>query len=172
MHHDPADALQLLYGMFPNLKHGDAQIASKVDAAQNCLGFVIGDKKRPWWPWSWSPAGYGAPGGLVPPNYWPDDLPSDETVPTIRMALERFGCKVCDSVGDPNRNEIERAVIYASAAGTAAHVAKELPNGRWASKLGDFHDIHHRTTANLEGNVYGHVVLTLCRPREGAVIPT
>lgn len=165
MHYDPAEALRLLHGMFPNLAAGDGRIASKVEASQNCLAFVIGEKKRPWWPGSWTANGYGAPGTSAPPNYWPDDLPSDETVQNIEMALERFGFAVCNADDHPDPATVERVVIYATSAGTPSHVAIELPDGQWASKLGDFHDIHHRTTENLEGNVYGGVVVTMCRPR-------
>lgn len=35
------------------------------------------------------------------------------------------------------------------------HVARQLPNGRWTSKMGDWEDIEHETPDVLIGNFYG-----------------
>jgi hypothetical protein len=50
---------------------------------------------------------------------------------------------------------IEKVAIYADLpADSWTHAARQLPNGRWTSKLGDFEDIEHDTPEGLAGNVY------------------
>jgi len=69
VHYDPAEATRLLCGMFPNLAADDVRIASRVDASQNCLAFVIGTRAAvvagPWTPKDMGRLAFGAP------NYWP-----------------------------------------------------------------------------------------------------
>jgi hypothetical protein len=38
------------------------------------------------------------------------------------------------------------------------YVARQLPDGRWTSKLGQLEDVTHATTDALEGSDYGEVV--------------
>ena len=47
--------------------------------------------------------------------------------------------------------------IYAKA-GSVKHMARQMTNGWWTSKLGDGHDILHLTLGELEGADYGKVV--------------
>jgi hypothetical protein len=44
------------------------------------------------------------------------------------------------------------------------YAARQLPNGRWTSKLGEWEDIEH-ALHDLTGMVYGSVVLVMKRPR-------
>jgi hypothetical protein len=44
------------------------------------------------------------------------------------------------------------------------HAARQLPTGHWTSKLGESEDIEHRLH-DLEGLIYGQVVLVLARTR-------
>ena len=43
------------------------------------------------------------------------------------------------------------------------HVARQLEDGRWASKLGEWEDIEHNTLDVLSGNFYGNPVVFLER---------
>ena len=43
------------------------------------------------------------------------------------------------------------------------HAARQLPSGRWTSKLGFLEDIEH-ALHDLEGTEYGAVVLVMKRP--------
>jgi hypothetical protein len=47
--------------------------------------------------------------------------------------------------------------------GKPTHVAGQLVTGRWTSKLGESEDIEHGLR-DLEGDVYGVVVLVMQRP--------
>ena len=54
-------------------------------------------------------------------------------------------------------NGYEKVAIYQSPPGVQ-HMTRQLPNGRWTSKLGRGEDIEHATTTELEGSLYGMVV--------------
>ncbi len=45
------------------------------------------------------------------------------------------------------------------------HAARQLPCGKWTSKLGDWEDIVHPKLDALEGPEYGKVICYLSRPR-------
>jgi hypothetical protein len=47
------------------------------------------------------------------------------------------------------------------------HAARQLPGGRWTSKLGNREDIEHDLNA-VSGEAYGTVVMVLKRPIAGA----
>ena len=52
----------------------------------------------------------------------------------------------------------EKVAIYESRSGYVVHVARQLPTGRWTSKLGGLEDIEHASPVELEGREYGFVV--------------
>jgi hypothetical protein len=56
----------------------------------------------------------------------------------------------------------QRIALYATANGVPSHAARQLPDGRWTSKLGRWEDIEHRLPA-LEGESYGAVVQIMKR---------
>jgi len=56
----------------------------------------------------------------------------------------------------------EKVVIYADPAGIPKHAARQLPNGKWTSKLGPFVDIEHTLVA-LQGQTYGQISTFLKR---------
>jgi hypothetical protein len=61
---------------------------------------------------------------------------------------------------------IEKVAVYADALGKPQHAARQLPNGRWTSKVGTMEDIEHEMEG-LEGESYGRVVLVLERRTDG-----
>ena len=63
--------------------------------------------------------------------------------------------------GEEPESGFEKVALFAS--GTApTHVARQLPNGRWTSKLGTREDIEHDLHA-VSGEVYGVVAMVLKR---------
>jgi hypothetical protein len=44
------------------------------------------------------------------------------------------------------------------------HAARQLPNGKWTSKLGKAEDIEHDIPDDVAGGVYGGVVQIMKRP--------
>jgi len=57
----------------------------------------------------------------------------------------------------------EKLAIYGSGL-MYTHAARQLPDGRWTSKLGQHEDITHTTTEAIEGSDYGEVVQCMKRP--------
>jgi hypothetical protein len=43
------------------------------------------------------------------------------------------------------------------------HAARQLPNGKWTSKLGQYEDIEHNALEGLEGSIYGYVACVMKR---------
>ena len=52
----------------------------------------------------------------------------------------------------------EKVAIYQSPHGVVKHMARQLPTGRWTSKIGQLEDIEHADPGGLEGLEYGAVV--------------
>jgi hypothetical protein len=59
---------------------------------------------------------------------------------------------------------VEKLAIFADASGPT-HVARQLPNGMWTSKMGKMEDIEH-TLEGLSGGKYGYVQVILRRPAD------
>ena len=72
-----------------------------------------------------------------------------------------LGYTPCD--GDVLEVGQVRIALYATTTGTPTHAARQLPDGRWTSKLGRWEDIEHRLP-DLEGESYGAVVQIMKRP--------
>lgn len=58
----------------------------------------------------------------------------------------------------------ERVVFYMSS-DRVTHLARELPDGRWTSKLGESWDIAHDDPGALTGSDYGEPAFAMRRPR-------
>jgi hypothetical protein len=65
--------------------------------------------------------------------------------------------------GEMLEDGYDRVALYAKD-GRVSHAARQVPDGRWTSKLGYDLDIEHGLRG-LEGPLYGHVVQILKRPR-------
>ena len=70
-----------------------------------------------------------------------------------------FGTLDYDGCADGSLEEgFEKVAIYESTSGYVAHMARQLPTGRWTSKIGQLEDIEHASPTELEGREYGKVV--------------
>lgn len=137
-----------LEDVFPGLRSQPYQIKSPRDDRYNCIAFAVGDDRNWWWP---DAAGEDA---------WPTGVARIETVDAFRDAFATLGYVVCDD--DQLEPGYERIALFALA-GVPKHAARQLPSGRWVSKLGPSEDIEHRLH-DLTGMVYGTVVLVMKRP--------
>lgn len=136
-------------GAFPSLTEGSYRITSPASRAYNCIAWAAGDQQSWWWP---DPDEVG---------YWPPDIPRHETVEAFVQVYRALGYELCQ--GTELEDGFERVVIYALD-GRPTHAARQLPNGRWSSKLGIQEDIEHEREA-LNGPVYGAPVAVLRRAR-------
>jgi hypothetical protein len=69
---------------------------------------------------------------------------------------------------DTGEQEIgyEKVAIYEHPVFDVQHAARQLQNGRWTSKIGEWEDISHRTPQCMECDDYGEVVQYMKRRRE------
>jgi hypothetical protein len=58
---------------------------------------------------------------------------------------------------------VKIAIYYDKATNEFKHVARQLSDGRWASKLGDWEDIIHLSPEVLLGKTYGNSLLLMQR---------
>jgi len=131
---------------FPGLRDTGYQITSAADAQYNCIAWAAGDSGRWWEP---SPRGH-----------WPPGAERQPTLDAFAQAFAALGYGPCET--DTLEDGVEKVALFASR-GEVMHAARQLPDGRWTSKLGMDVDIEHSLRA-LEGGVYGNVVLVLSRP--------
>lgn len=135
---------------FPSLAGTPYTITSPSTPIYNCIAWAARDETRPWWP---DPMDLG---------YWPSGVPREETLQAFVSAFASLGYQTCsDSTFEPG---FEKLAIYASPSGQPTHMARQLGDGTWTSKLGDWEDIAHAALQHLAGQTYGDPVLYLRRP--------
>lgn len=145
---------------FPNLAASGYQITSCPADEPNCFGWALNDGR------CWDPLGaYPGTHGYR----WFDDLPPDCTIETIQELFSRHGYTGC--AGDTLESGYEKiAMYYHISEKEISHVARQLPDGRWTSKLGPDEDIEHNDLHALEGDVaasplcYGTIIRFMRRP--------
>lgn len=125
---------------FPNLACTEYEVTSPRTFDYNCIAWAVEEDDR-WW----SPTSED--------YYWPDGAPTDWTLTAVIETFVQLGFQRCDSADlEPN---VQKIAIFAKANGEPTHVARQLPNGKWTSKLGDWEDIEHEL-AGIEGEkMYG-----------------
>jgi hypothetical protein len=127
------------------------RITSPKDDDYNCISWTVGDTTQWWWPNE-----ADAPRSA----YWPPGVPREQTLEAFCDAFATLGYAVCND--DRLEAGYEKIALFA-VMGTPKHAARQLPSGRWTSKLGEREDIEH-ALHDLTGMVYGSVVLVLKRP--------
>lgn len=139
---------------FPDLSDDEYEPISPIDEDYNCIAWAAGDNKR-WW----EPSSFPKPG-----HFWPLEDPGNYTLDGYIMAFKVIGYEVCNSADlEPG---FEKVAIYVKPDGEPRHMARQLNNGKWTSKLGGYKDIVHENLEGLEGNIYGSLTKILKRPRE------
>jgi hypothetical protein len=139
--------------LFPALQPLSYQVTSPTDTAYNCIAWAAGDTQTWWWP---------DPDGLA---YWPAGASRTETVAAFVTALGSLGYSPC--AGGQLEPGFEKVALFADAQGRPRHAARQLPDGRWTSKMGELEDIAHGLH-DLAGSVYGAVIQVLKRPAAAA----
>ncbi|WP_157376123.1 hypothetical protein [Burkholderia ubonensis] len=133
-------------GIFPQIDADDFAITSPRNPVYNCIAWAAAEDDIWWWPDN--------------DNYWPDGLPKNDSVQNFIDAFGTLGYVPCTN---GNFEEgFEKVVIYAEG-GRAKHMARQLPNGKWTSKLGREHDVSHGQDWHLSGKDYGQCVQYLRR---------
>lgn len=140
----------VLRQLFPRLADDAFAITSPTDVRYNCVAWAAGDVKRWWWP------------SEPPFAYWPSGVPREESLAGFIAAFASLGYAVATS-GEHERT-FEKIAIFASTDGVPTHVARQLANGAWTSKLGGLEDISHVDVGGVAGSDYGEVATFMRRP--------
>lgn len=146
---------EVIEAQLPRLEGSDYEITSPKDPNYNCFAWAAGDDTR-----VWSPVMLGS--GV----YWPPGIPALPSLSGVIQAYRMTEYEVCDV---PDLEEgYEKIAIFADSAGEPRHAARQLPDGRWASKLGDHVDIEHALLEVVGGALYGEPVTYMSRPVSSA----
>jgi hypothetical protein len=132
---------------FPFLTAQNHRVTSPATPEYNCVAWAAGDTEH-WW---------------QPGVYWPADLPPSEFgIDALVQAFLALGYQSCglDAGLEPG---VEKVALYATG-GEYTHAARQLPSGKWTSKLGKDVDIEHDTPGDVAGGVYGDVAAIMRRP--------
>jgi hypothetical protein len=145
---DPDPRARIL-GCFPGLGEGSFEIIGEATDEYNCIAWAAGDTAAWWWP------------SVPAVAFWPDEIPDELTLEAFIQAFTTLGYLHCDSSSFDRR--FEKIAIYVKDH-EPCHAARQLPDGRWSSKLGTWECITHELDA-LEGDAYGRVVCLMSRRR-------
>ena len=137
---------------FPRLTRTPFYLTSNEDPSYNCIAFAADDNTRWWWPVDYPGQGTKA--------YWPPNVAKAEDMPSFVAAFATLGYEACKD-GKPERG-FQKVALFADAQGKPKHAARQLPSGKWTSKLGVHEDISH-ILYGLEGGLYGDVAQYLRR---------
>jgi hypothetical protein len=143
---DPAD--------LPNLTDQNCAITSPATRAYNCIAWAATNDSRWWWPDAWNI------------YYWPPDVPRQMTIDAFMQAYATMDYVEC--ADGALESGFEKVALYAKPmpwGEDPTHAARQLPDGRWTSKLGPCEDVTHATLADVDGPTYGTSVRFLRRPR-------
>ncbi|MBD2547318.1 DUF7689 domain-containing protein [Planktothricoides raciborskii] len=135
---------------FPNLAATGYCITSKRSRLYNCFAWAAGEDDR-WWNPLESNNSY----------YWPDGVPAEMAIAAFIQAYQTLGYEPCENAD--LESGFEKIAIYATPDGEPTHAARQLPNGKWTSKLGRWEDIEHELDG-LTSEIYGSVKQILKRP--------
>ena len=135
---------------FPNLAGSGYEITSAASKEYNCIAWVLGISSQPW-------------DCYDPDGYWPPSIPRDDLIVTVMSLFAGEGFSLCDD--DAPEPGYEKIALYAFV-GQFMHVARQLEDGRWTSKLGNREVITHPSLTNLAGGFFGSVHCIMRRPSE------
>jgi hypothetical protein len=143
---------------FPNFRphHCYPRAISQFDTHYNCIAWAARDTKRWWWP---DDTDFGD-------GYWPESAPREATLAAFIAAFGTLGYQQCEDGSRERR--FEKLAIFADELCEPTHAARQLPDGRWTSKFGDFEDVKHANLACVEGPLYGKAVAFVKRKKRGS----
>jgi hypothetical protein len=144
---------------FPNLSGTNHQITSPKTWEYNCIGWAANDEGRWWWP-------FGSVNDTE--AYWPPNVTKSLSEESFIAAFATLGYSVAMN-GELEHGK-EKVVLYTDEQGKPTHMARQLNNGQWTSKLGPNHDISHIAPDVVCGPSYGKVSVFLERNTISVVV--
>lgn len=126
---------------FPGLSGTQYDVVSPQTPNYNCIAWAASESFRWWWPDAFNL------------YFWPAGIQRINTIDAFIAAFVGLGYQLCANAD--HEDGFEKVAIFVGADGLVSHMARELPDGRWTSKLGNSYDIIHVTLAHIEGERYG-----------------
>ena len=123
---------------FPGLRDSGYEITSEISDTYNCVAWAAGDDAN-WW-------------SHAPGSYWPSAVDRSPEVSALVQVFGALGFSLSET------NDVEagfRKIAVYALSGEWTHAARQLEDGRWTSKVGQFEDITHPSLENLTGEAYG-----------------
>jgi hypothetical protein len=137
---------------FPQLNILNHVETSPATTRYNCVAWAAGNDTRWWWPDAHNT------------GYWPPKVPREETIEAFIRAYGTLGYVECnDATLEPGYEKIAIYATHSMGVHSPTHAAKQLPDGRWTSKLGVCEDITHTAVDCLVGPRYGAPICYLKR---------
>jgi hypothetical protein len=134
---------------FPNLSAHNGKPTSPAENTYNCIAWAYGVNDT--WFWPDSDGQY----------YWPENIHRNENINAFIALFKSAGYVVCEH--SSLEYGYQKIAIYARD-GIPTHTARQLPDGKWTSKLGPNIDIEHDTLDSLNGPAYGKSAVFMKRP--------
>lgn len=128
---------------FPNSKIEPFEITSPETTQYNCLAWAMHDTQR-WWD--------------TEDDYFWIDTNKDSLLQTLIEMCQKLGFQICDNA--QLEQNYEKIVLFSTDNQYCTHVARQLNNGRWTSKLGQSYDVTHSINA-IENGIYGKATIFL-----------
>ena len=136
-----------LNNAFPNILNEHFVITSDLTTSYNCIAWAFGDNTKWYWPAECF-------------SYWPPNIKNVVDDESFIQLYGLIGYAVCEN------NSLEwgkeKIAIY-TLNGVPTHAARQLENGYWTSKLGEWHDVEHSAIALNNSPDYGDATIFMSR---------
>ncbi|MDZ7956612.1 MAG: hypothetical protein RMY34_01680 [Aulosira sp. DedQUE10] len=135
---------------YPNLAVNGYKITSQDTIDYNCVAWAAEDDETWWWP------------DAQNQHYWPQNILRKETLEAFQQAYQTLGYEI--SQNDALEEGFQKIAIYTDSNKVPTHVARQMPNAKWTSKLGQYEDIEHNNLQGLTGQPgYGEIACIMKR---------
>ncbi len=129
---------QDLTAAFPNLADEAFEILAPPSTRYNCVAYAAGDQTQNW--------------DYEEDSYWPPWASRNDKQESMVDVFAGLSYQPCDD--HRLEQHYVRIALYEKD-GIAQHVALQMPNGRWRSKMGSGPLIEHHSPVSLSGRIYG-----------------
>lgn len=137
-----------LRALFPEYQPEDFLDTSDPTSFYNCIAWAAHQTDAWWEP----TAGY----------YWPSEAPPDHLPSSLVSAFTAIGYTECET--SLIEDCFDKIALYASD-DEWLHAARQKPNGKWTSKLGQCQDIEHSSPESIICQEYGRIHCLMKKPR-------
>ena len=133
---------------FPRLNPDNHHISSPASIDYNCIAWAAGDVQH-WW---------------QPGVYWPVLMDQPEHgLAVLVQVFKSLGFEEC-GLNASLEPGFDKVALFGDSL-CYTHAARQLPIGKWTSKLGKAEDIEHDTPHDVGGGVYGELSQIMKRPQ-------